>query len=441
MPVLSENKRGSPIDMVRGRQGRTMGVARTNSRWPGFHQRGINERTDILMNEGLWSEDDVARTRTDVRELLEGADARLENVVGIHPLPLAVATNFRINGQDVFIPMAVEEPSVVAAASHAAKMVRESGGFKAASTAHLVAGQVQLVACPDWSAAEAKIRAAEKRLLALASDAHPSLVRRGGGPRELRVTQRGRGSDCRSEPSMLIVEMLVDTCDAMGANLINTMMEHLAPVLEALSGGQAVCRIVSNYATECLGRAYCTVSPDALQGEGHAGAFVRDRIVLAHEFAVADIGRAVTHNKGIMNGVDATVVATGNDWRAIEAGCHAYAARSGQYRPLSEWHVDEAGQLVGSLELPLPLGTVGASISAQPTAVAALHLLQNPTARRLIEIVAAVGLAQNLAALWALTTEGIQRGHMRLHARSVELAAGSRGGALGDAAQPAGLGQ
>ena len=384
----------------------------------------MRERLLTLIETGVVTREDVAPLRPDLDEVLAVANHRVENVVGLHALPWAVATNFLVNGREVLVPMAIEEPSVVAAASHAAKLVRASGGFAAEADPHQVWGQIQLVRCQDWMAAEQALMANRERLLEMAAAAHPRLAQRGGGPRTLTV--RHLNPTSASEATrMLIVELLVDTRDAMGANVVNTMVERLAPVVESLSGGQAICRILSNYADQCLGRATCTVHPDQLAVGSFPGPEVRDRIVLAYQFAASDVRRAVTHNKGIMNGVDAVVVATGNDWRAVEAAAHAYAARSGRYRSLSTWRVDAEGRLVGRLEMPLALGTVGPSIDTQPTARTALALLDHPDARALAGIVASVGLGQNLAALTALVTDGIQQGHMRLHARSVALAAGA----------------
>ena len=380
-----------------------------NSRWPGWSEKTLDERTSMLLASGTLTPADLRVLRAETSETLSSADQRVENVIGIHSVPWAIATNFRVNGEDVLVPMVIEEPSVVAAASHAAKLVRRSGGFQAEATAHLMRGQIQLVGCPDGVGAERRLLDERKRLLDLAGSSHASLIARGGGPRDLIVRWVG---------AMLVVELLVDTADAMGANLINTMMEGLAPVVERIAGGRALLRILSNYADTCLGRASCVVDPNVLGRPGYPGTRIRDDIVAASQFAEEDVRRAVTHNKGIMNGVDAVVLATGNDWRAVEAGAHAYAARNGRYGALATWRVNERGQLVGQLEMPLALGTAGAAIRVQPTVPVALKLMGDPSARKLAEIVAAVGLGQNLAALLALVTDGIQRGHMRLHARS-----------------------
>lgn len=390
-----------------------------NSRWPGWAEKTLDERTSMLLASGALTPADLSVLRADVSEALSSANQRIENVIGIHALPWAVATNFRVNGEDVLVPMAIEEPSVVAAASHSAKLVRRSGGFSAESTAHLMRGQIQLVDCPEGDGAERRLLDERERLLDLAASSHPSLIARGGGPRDLVVRRVG---------PMLVVELLVDTRNAMGANLINTMVEGLAPIVERIAGGRALLRILSNYADTCLGRASCVVDPNVLARPGRPGTRIRDDVVVASRFAEEDVWRAVTHNKGIMNGVDAVVLATGNDWRAVEAGAHAYAARNGRYSALATWRVNERGQLAGQLEMPLALGTAGAAIRAQPTAPIALKLMGEPSARRLAEIVAAVGLGQNLAALLALVTDGIQRGHMRLHARSEALVTGAAAG-------------
>lgn len=390
-----------------------------NSRWPGWAEKTLDERTSMLLASGALTPADLSVLRADVSEALSSANQRIENVIGIHALPWAVATNFRVNGEDVLVPMAIEEPSVVAAASHSAKLVRRSGGFSAESTAHLMRGQIQLVDCPEGDGAERRLLDERERLLDLAASSHPSLIARGGGPRDLVVRRVG---------PMLVVELLVDTANAMGANLINSMMEDLAPIVERIAGARALLRILSNYADTCLGRASCVVDPNVLARPGSPGTQIRDDVVTASRFAEQDVRRAVTHNKGIMNGVDAVVLATGNDWRAVEAGAHAYAARNGRYSALATWRVNGRGQLVGQLEMPLALGTAGAAIRAQPTAPVALRLMGEPSARRLAEIVAAVGLGQNLAALLALVTDGIQRGHMRLHARSAALVTGAWAG-------------
>jgi hydroxymethylglutaryl-CoA reductase len=383
------------------------------SRWPGWGKTPLDQRTAAWTAAGIVSPDDLSVLRANGADLTAYADTRVENVLGIHAMPWAVATNFQVNGRDILVPMAIEEPSVVAAASHGAKLARISGGFRAEAGPHLVSGQILVVDCPNVKGAIRRLRRESPSLLAELASSHPSLAERGGGARA--ITGRVVGDD-------LVVEVLVDTVDAMGANLINSMMERLAPAVARVTGGRVLLRILSNYADHCLARARCVVDAKSLARPGWAGDQVRDDIAAASRFAERDVGRAVTHNKGIMNGVDAVVVATGNDWRAVEAAAHAYAARHGRYRPLAVWRVDEGGQLAGWIELPLAVGTAGLSIWSQPTARVALKMMGYPSARELAGVIAAVGLAQNLAALLALVTEGIQRGHMALH-RRVEAAA------------------
>jgi len=343
-------------------------------------------------------------------------------VVGVYGLPLGIATNFLINGRDVLIPMVIEEPSVVAGASLAAKLVRAGGGFRATSTAPEMIGQIQVVDVPNPHKARFELLAREEELLALANRNDPVLIELGGGARALEV----RLIEQSPVGAMLVVHVIYDTRDAMGANAINTMCEALAPHIEKITGGRVVLRILSNLAERRLARAQCVVPADALTftSDGHLypGSQVVRQIVEACVLATIDPYRAATHNKGIMNGVDAVVVATGNDWRAVEAGAHAYAARTGRYTALSRWEETPTGDLVGVLEMPLAVGIVGGTARAHPTARVALKILGVKSAQELAEVIAAVGLAQNLAALRALATEGIQRGHMRLHARQQAIA-------------------
>jgi hydroxymethylglutaryl-CoA reductase len=347
----------------------------------------------------------------------------IENVVGVFGLPLGIAANFLVNEREVLVPMAIEEPSVVAGASHMARLVRDSGGFQAkADTSHMI-GQIQLLDLSDLAAAESALLAAESEILSTANAASARMVELGGGARgvEVRRLENAPGSP------MLVVHLIYDTVDSMGANTINTVLESVAPLTEAITGGRAHLRILSNLADRRLVRASCKIQPETLSFEQFAGPQVRDGIVEAWAFAAADPYRAATHNKGIMNGIDAVLIATGNDWRAVEAGAHAYASRSGRYAPLTRWGVDDKGWLGGELELPMAVGTVGGATRAHPAAKACLRLMQVETAQQLSEVVAAVGLAQNLAALRALATEGIQRGHMGLHARQLAMAAGASG--------------
>jgi hydroxymethylglutaryl-CoA reductase len=392
----------------------------TDSRLAGFYNLNLAQRQALLCaSTGL----DLSALTGSAGLSLAQADAMIENVVGIFGLPLGIAANFVVNGKDVLIPMAIEEASVVAGASHMAKLVRESGGFRAeADPSHMI-GQIQLVDLADPVAAEQALLAAESEILAACDSANPRLVDLGGGARGIEV----RRLDHSPSTPMLVVHLIYDTVDSMGANSVNTVLESVAPMIEAISGGRAHLRILSNLADRRLARASCAIPPQRLRSEHYDGEQVRDGIIEAWAFAAADPYRAATHNKGIMNGIDAVVIATGNDWRAVEAGAHAYAARRARYEPLSRWSTDDQGQLVGELELPLALGTVGGATRSHPVAQACLELMQVRSARELAGIVAAVGLAQNLAALRALATEGIQRGHMGLHARQLAMSAGASG--------------
>jgi hydroxymethylglutaryl-CoA reductase len=319
--------------------------------------------------------------------------------------------------------MAIEEPSVVAAASHAAKLVREGGGFAAEASDSLMIGQIQVLGLVDPDKAGYRLLAAREMLLSVANEQDPMLVELGGGARDLEVRAL---PDTLAGP-MLVVHLIYDCRDAMGANSINTAVEALAPLVEEISGGQVLLRILSNLADKRLARARAVVPAGALTTDGVVGPEVARRIVKSYALAEVDPYRAATHNKGIMNGIDAVLIATGNDWRAVEAGAHAYAARFGHYGSLSTWETDAEGNLVGTLELPLAVGIVGGATKAHPAARVALKVLAVTSARELAEVIVSVGLAQNLAALRALATEGIQRGHMELHARSVAMAAGAAG--------------
>jgi hydroxymethylglutaryl-CoA reductase len=364
------------------------------------------------------------------------ADKMIENVIGVYNLPLGIGTNFIINGREVLVPMVVEEPSVVAGVSYAAKLARSGGGFRTGSTRSIMIAQVQLLGVADFEQARANILAAKPELLA-AANTSPTIAARGGGPIDIEVRYL---PDTLTEP-MLVVHLLFDTLDAMGANAVNTAAEAIAPLLERLTGGRALLRILSNLSDQRRAWAEVTIPAETFSSIHASGEEVITGIVHANAFALVDPYRAATHNKGILNGIDAVAIATGNDWRAIEAGAHAYAARDGQYRGLTEWRVitdngmpggqTEGAQrklaLYGRLEMPLAVGVVGGATRAHPTAQVALKILGVSSARELAEIMVAVGLAQNLAAIRALATEGIQRGHMALHARQVAIAAGATG--------------
>ena len=381
-----------------------------------FYKLPIEERLKIVKEfAGLTPEE----TQTLASGTMPSTTAQrmIENVIGMFPIPLGIATNFLVNGKDYLVPMAIEEPSVVAAASNAAKMARPTGGFKASSTEPVMISQIQLVKCLSPQNAEKKILSARKEILDKANQQDPTLVSMGGGAKELRV---------RIIPSivgtLVITELLVDCRDAMGANVVNTMAEAVAPMLEKLSKGQARLRIISNLADKRVARATTTVSKEALGGED-----IVDGIVDAYAFAAADPYRCATHNKGVMNGITAVCLATGNDTRAIEAGAHAYAARSGHYSPLTTWKKNSKGDLVGSIEVPAAVGIIGGVTAVHPMAKLSLKILGVKTARELGEVMAAVGLAQNMAALRALAAEGIQKGHMSLHARNIASMAGAQG--------------
>ena len=351
----------------------------------------------------------------------------VENVVGTFELPLGVGVNFSINGRDVLVPMVVEEPSVVAAVSNMARLVRRAGGFEATNTGNVMLGQIQVLGVSELSRAEARLREAAPRLLAQVERIHPRLVERGGGARGLEVRRLRYDEPGEVAEDILVVQFGLDCVDAMGANMVNTVAEALAPEVEALTGGRVLLRILSNLASERRAVARCAIPAECFDGPALKGTDVVAGIAAAYRFAWADPWRAATHNKGIMNGVDAVALATGNDWRAIEAGAHAWAARDGQYRSLTRWTVDAAGTLHGSIDIPIQVGTVGGCIRTHPAVAANLKMMGSPRASELAEIMAAVGLSQNLGALRALATEGIQTGHMRMHSRNVAVQAGAVG--------------
>lgn len=396
------------------------------SRLPGFYKLTIQERIAKLADIFELCVEDVETLASQGALSLTTADKMIENAVGIYSLPIGLGLNFLVNGKDYLVPMAIEEPSVVASASHIAKIVREAGGFTATASERLMIAQIQVVGVSDWGAACEAILEAKENLIAAANAVHPSMVARGGGCRdiELRLLNDEPGSPYSQ---MLVLHLIVDTCDAMGANTVNTMAEALAPSIEDLTGGKVYLRILSNYTDQCVAKARCVIPPQLLETKEFSGEEVRDGVIVAWELADSDVYRAVTHNKGVMNGVDAVVIATGNDWRAIEAAAHAHAAKDGRYRSMTTWGKDEAGNLVGELELPMPVGTVGGSIGLHPMAQIAHKFLRVHSAAELAQVIVTVGLAQNLGALKALVTHGIQKGHMALHARSVAMTAGAEG--------------
>ncbi|PRA52368.1 hydroxymethylglutaryl-CoA reductase, degradative [Brucella pituitosa] len=354
---------------------------------------------------------------------LSFANGMIENVIGTFELPIGIATNFTINGKDYLIPMAVEEPSVVAAASYMARLARVGGGFLTSSSGPVMRAQIQVINVTDPHGARARILRERGAIMAAANARDKVLVSLGGGCRDIEV----HIFDDTPVGPMLAAHLIVDVRDAMGANTVNTMAETVAPLIEKISGGVVRLRILSNFADLRLARATVRLSPEVLKTDQYDGARIAQGIVEACAFAVVDPYRAATHNKGIMNGIDPVVVATGNDWRAIEAGAHAFAARSGRYTSLTRWEIDNENHLVGTLELPMALGIVGGATKTHPSAQAALHILGVTSAQELAEVTTAVGLAQNMAALRALATEGIQRGHMALHARNIAIVAGAVG--------------
>lgn len=391
-----------------------------------FYIKTIEERIEALIELNKTDHRSVADFKADLILPEEISDHMIENVVGTYQLPLGLALHFLIDGQDYLIPMATEEPSVVAAASFAAKTIRLAGGFTTEAQSRMMIGQVALKDIDDKELAIEEIIKNQDQIISIANSAHPSIVKRGGGAQKIDLRWIDK-DDEYGTPPFLVVHLHVDTQEAMGANMINTMAEAIKPYLEQLTGARAVMGILSNYATECLVTARCQIPVNILERRGFSGEEVRDRIIEANQFALADPYRATTNNKGIMNGISAVVLATGNDTRAIEAGAHAYAARSGQYRSLTKWTKAENGDLLGELTMPLPVGTVGGSITIHPGAKFAHHILGSPHAKQLESIIVSVGLAQNFAATRALVTDGIQKGHMALQAKSLAINAGAKG--------------
>ncbi len=397
-----------------------------SSELSGFYRKSIDERRATLRAWADLTDEELRSLDFPPGVPAATIDRMIENVVGVLPLPLGIATHFRINGKDYLVPMAIEEPSVVAAASNAAKVARAAGGFSAHTTEPVMIGQVQILDVPDPEAARHRILDRREELLRAANAVDPVLVKFGGGARdvEVRVVPSPRGR-------MVVVHLLVDARDAGGMNAVNTMCETLAPELGRLAGGRTLLRIISNLAVHRVARARATFRADLLTTPTATGPQVVDAILDAYAFAAADPFRCATHNKGIMNGISAVVVATGNDFRAIESGAHSYAAWQGSHdgsalRPLTSYEKDREGNLVGSIEVPAPVGLVGGATAVHPTAKTMVKLLGVASARELGEVLASVGLAQNFAALRALATEGIQRGHMELHARNLAVSAGAR---------------
>jgi len=392
-----------------------------SSRLPGFYRLPVAERVDKVVEfSGLNVEERFSLRHEALAA--DQADHMIENVIGVHGLPLGVAANFRVNGRDYLIPMAVEESSVIAAVSHLAKLVREHGSLVTSSTEPIMIGQVQILKVSDPDLAVARLEERKSELLAIANEQDPVLQQLGGGAREIEVralsTERG---------PMVVLHLLVDVRDAMGANAVNSMAEATAPHAAEIAGGVANLRIISNLSDRRLAAARLEIAPEAFAADEWDGDTVVEHILDACAFAAADPYRAATHNKGIMNGIDAVAIATANDWRAVEAGAHAYATRNGRYGPLSRWSRGDGGELVGELEMPMALGIAGGATKVHPTAQIALKIMGVKSARELSELAVAVGLVQNLAALRSLVTEGIQKGHMVLHARNIAISAGAVG--------------
>ncbi|MGH8234238.1 MAG: hydroxymethylglutaryl-CoA reductase, degradative [Rhodanobacteraceae bacterium] len=393
------------------------------SRMPGFYKLSVSERVNLVRERGMLSREDFQTLISGAHTLtVNRADKMIENVVGVMGLPLGLGLNFLVNGKDHVVPLVVEEPSIVAALSSAAKLVRASGGFTTRSTEPILIGQVQIVDIDNSAAAQATLLHRKQEILDLANSLHPKMVARGGGAKDIEVRIHPAADGRRD---MVVLHLLVNTCDAMGANMVNTMCEGVAPLVEGITGGKVFLRILSNLTDRALVWAKAVIPIKLLAGNGYDGEQVRDGIILANDLAVVDPYRAATHNKGIMNGVDAVALATGNDWRALEAAAHAYAARGEHYTSLTRWYKDDTGNLVGNIEMPMKVGTVGGSLQTNATVALNLRLLKVASARELAEIIGTVGLAQNFSALRALVTDGIQQGHMTLHARSVAVTAGA----------------
>jgi hydroxymethylglutaryl-CoA reductase len=394
-----------------------------NSRLPGFYNLPLEERRAAIGKNSQLTPEELANLTGEAGLKVDQADHMIENVVGMYSLPLGIALNFVVNDRPVLVPMAIEEPSVVAGASFMAKLAQAGGGFSAHTTSPEMIGQIQILDVPHLDDAQDALLGQKAYLLSEAAKVDPVLQKLGGGPRDIEVH---KFTDSPLGP-FLVLHLIYDVRDAMGANAVNTAAERIAPRVESITGGRVHLRILSNLADRRLARAECKIPSSALAFGNYSGTEVAEGVVAAWAFAAVDPYRAATHNKGIMNGVDAVVIATGNDWRAVEAGAHAYAAHRGKYTSLSTWGQDSDGNLVGSLEMPLAVGIIGGATKVHPGARAALKLMGVKTAAELAEIIVSVGLAQNLAALRALATEGIQRGHMSLHARQVAIAAGAEG--------------
>ena len=388
--------------------------------WNGFSKKSYQERLELLKAQALLSPEKQTSLEQDEQIGVTVADQLSENVVGTFSLPYSLVPEVLVNGQEYTVPYVTEEPSVVAAASYASKIIKRAGGFTAQVHERRMIGQVALYQVADPELAQVKIASKKAELLELANQAYPSIVKRGGGAHDLHVEQ------IKGETDFLVVYLHVDTQEAMGANMLNTMLEALKPVLEELSQGQSLMGILSNYATDSLVTASCRIAFRYLSRQKDQGREIAEKMALASQFAQVDPYRAATHNKGIFNGIDAILIATGNDWRAIEAGAHAFGSRDGRYQGLSRWTLDlEREELVGEMTLPMPVATKGGSIGLNPRVALSYELLGNPSAKELAQLIVSIGLAQNFAALKALVSTGIQQGHMKLQAKSLALLAGA----------------
>ena len=386
-----------------------------------FYQKPLEERKETLLNHPSLSNEAKERLKNDLSLPESVAGQMVENQIEIYGLPYGIVPEIIVNGKSYIVPMVTEEPSVIAAASYASKLINLAGGTTTIQEKREMIGEIAIVKSPlTLEAVKAKLEEQKESLFTIANNAHPSIVKRGGGIRDIWVEEKST-----DKKRFYIFYVSVDTQEAMGANMLNTILESLVSPIEAMTAGESIMAILSNLAINSVVTAKCVLSPRILDTKTTKGEDVVDRIVLASEFSKADPYRATTHNKGIMNGIDSVVIATGNDWRAIEAGAHAFASLSGKYQPLTNWTKDETGNLVGTITLPLPVGTVGGSISIHPGAQFAHELLGHPSAVELAGIIASIGLAQNLAAVRALVTDGIQKGHMRLQAKSLGLAVGA----------------
>ncbi|HPD34474.1 MAG TPA: hydroxymethylglutaryl-CoA reductase, degradative, partial [Candidatus Kapabacteria bacterium] len=393
-----------------------------NSRIPNFYDFSIFQRLDIIRENGFLEQEDIKNIiNGDYTLSIDKANGMIENVISVFSLPLSIALNMQVNGKDYIVPMVVEEPSIVAAQSYGSKVVRNAGGFKAESTKPILTGQILLTHIDNPTKTKQALLQKKDEILALANYLQPNMQARGGGAIDLEVKIYPAVANFED---LVLLHIYVDTRDAMGANLVNSICEGITPLVEKIANAKAFMRILSNLSDRSLARATCIIPPHLLSGKDTSGEAIRDGIILANYFASIDPNRAATHNKGIMNGIDPLAIATGNDWRAIEAGAHAYASRGEHYSALTQWYKDDNGNLVGKIELPLKVGIVGAPLQSNPIVRLVHKILDLESANELMELMASVGLAQNLSALRALVNEGIQRGHMSLHARSVVQAAG-----------------